>query len=93
MGLPATNENGYRTSSVLPYVEQLVGKLMLVQGLVEDNVHARHAMRLIEALTNAARDYELVLFPEARHMPRNAAHLEYLERKLVEFLNSHLVQA
>jgi dipeptidyl-peptidase 4 len=31
-----------------------------------------------------------VLFPEARHMPRNAAHLEYLERKLVEFLNRHL---
>ncbi len=93
MGLPATNENGYRTSSVLPYVEQLVGKLLLVQGLVDENVHARHTMRLIEALTTAARDYELLLFPEARHMPRNAAHLQYLERKLVEFLNSHLVQA
>jgi dipeptidyl-peptidase-4 len=90
MGLPAINEDGYRTSSVLPYVNQLVGKLMLVQGLVDENVHARHAMRLIEALTTAAKDYELVLFPEARHMPRNPAHLEYLERKLVEFLNRHL---
>jgi dipeptidyl-peptidase-4 len=90
MGLPATNEAGYRTSSVLPYVGLLVGKLMLVQGLVDENVHARHAMRLIEALTTAAQDYELVLFPEARHMPRNPAHLEYLERQLVEFLNQHL---
>jgi dipeptidyl-peptidase 4 len=51
MGLPATNETGYRTSSVVPYVEQLVGKLLLVQGLVDENVHAHHAMRLIEALT------------------------------------------
>jgi dipeptidyl-peptidase 4 len=93
MGLPTTNEVGYRTSSVLPYVEQLVGKLMLVQGLVDENVHARHAMRLIEALTTAAKDYELVLFPEARHMPRNLAHLEYLERQLVEFLNRYLEQA
>jgi dipeptidyl-peptidase 4 len=90
MGLPTTNEAGYWTSSVLPYVGQLVGKLMLVQGMVDENVHARHAMRLIEALTTAARDYELVLFPEARHMPRNPAHLEYLERQLVEFLNQHL---
>jgi dipeptidyl-peptidase 4 len=90
MGLPAINEDGYRTSSVLPYVDQLVGKLMLVQGLVDENVHARHAMRLIEALSTAAKDYELVLFPEARHMPRNTMHLEYLERKLVEFLNRHL---
>ena len=90
MGLPDTNESGYQTSAVLPYVEQLVGKLMLVQGLVDENVHARHAMRLIEALTTAAKDYELVLFPEARHMPRNPSHLEYLERKLVEFLNRYL---
>ena len=90
MGLPSINESGYQTSAVLPYVEQLVGKLMLVQGLVDENVHARHAMRLIEALTSAAKDYELVLFPEARHMPRNPSHLEYLERKLVEFLNRYL---
>ena len=90
MGLPDTNESGYQTSAVLPYVEQMVGKLMLVQGLVDENVHARHAMRLIEALTTAAKDYELVIFPEARHMPRNPSHLEYLERKLVEFLNRYL---
>jgi dipeptidyl-peptidase 4 len=90
MGLPNTNEAGYQTSSVLPYVGQLAGKLMLVQGLVDENVQARHTMRLIEALTTASRDYELVLFPEARHMPRNPAHLEYLERKLVEFLHRNL---
>jgi dipeptidyl aminopeptidase/acylaminoacyl peptidase len=47
-------------------------------------------MRLIEALTTTAKDYELLLFPEARHMPRNPTHLEYLERKLVKFLNRHL---
>src|SRR6266567_4852770 len=92
MGLPATNEAGYLASSVLPYADQLAGKLLLVQGLVDENVHARHTMRLIEALTNAARDYELVLFPEARHMPRNPAHLEYLEHQLVEFLHRHLEQ-
>jgi dipeptidyl-peptidase-4 len=89
-GLPATNEASYLASSVLPYVEKLTDKLMLVQGLVDENVHARHTMRLIEALTTAARDYKLVLFPEARHMPRNPAHLEYLERQLVEFLRRHL---
>ena len=90
MGLPDTNKSGYQTSAVLPYVDQLVGKLLLVQGLVDENVHAQHAMRLIEALTTTAKDYELVLFPEARHMPRNPTHLEYLERKLVKFLNRHL---
>jgi dipeptidyl-peptidase-4 len=90
MGLPTTNAAGYLASSVLPYVGELVGKLLLVHGLVDENVHARHTMRLVEALTAAARDYELLLFPEERHMPRNPADLEYMERRLVEFLRRHL---
>ena len=90
MGAPNTDAMSYRASSVLPEAGRLVGKLLLVHGLVDENVHARHTMRLIEALSAAGRDYQLLLFPEARHMPRNPAHLEYLERRLVEFLRQHL---
>jgi dipeptidyl-peptidase-4 len=90
MGQPTTNANGYMTSSVLPYAEKLKSKLLLVHGLVDENVHARHTIRLVEALATAARDYELILFPEARHMPRNPAHLEYLEQQLTAFLQRHL---
>ncbi len=78
---------------MLPSAGELAGKLLLIHGLVDENVHARHTMRLVEALTTAARDYELALFPEARHMPRHPAHLAYLERQLVEFLRRHLEEA
>jgi dipeptidyl-peptidase-4 len=91
MGSPSTNATGYHTSSVLPYAEKLTGKLLLVSGLVDENVHARHTMRLIEALTTAERDYTLILFPESRHMPRNSAHLVYLERQVTDFLRHHLM--
>ncbi|GHO84679.1 S9 family peptidase [Dictyobacter formicarum] len=90
MGQPGTNATGYTTSSVLPYAEKLAGKLLLVHGLVDENVHARHTMRLAEALATVAGDYELMIFPEARHMPRNPAHLKYQEQRLVEFLHRHL---
>lgn len=90
MGLPDTNAEGYLASSVLPYAGDLAGKLLLVHGLVDENVHARHTMRLVESLAAAERDYELVVFPEARHMPRNPASLEYLESKLAAFLQRHL---
>ena len=90
MRTPASNAEGYAASSVLPYVEQITGRLLLVHGLVDENVHARHSMRLIEALTAAKRDYELLLFPEARHMPRNPADLAYMERRLVDFLRRTL---
>jgi dipeptidyl-peptidase-4 len=90
MGLPASNAAGYEASSVLPYAGELIGKLLLVHGLVDENVHARHTMRLVEALAAAARDYELMLFPESRHMPRQPSYLEYMERRLVEFLRRNL---
>ncbi|HET8842190.1 MAG TPA: DPP IV N-terminal domain-containing protein [Ktedonobacteraceae bacterium] len=92
MGSPIANAEGYFASSVLPDVEKLVGKLMLMHGLVDENVHFRHTTRLIEALTRAARDYEMVLFPEGRHMLRNPASLEYLERRLTGFLHRYLKQ-
>jgi len=90
MGTPAANPEGYRASAVLPHVEALGGDLLIVHGLVDENVHARHSMRLITALIQAAKPYELALFPEERHMPRDPADLAYLERRIAEFLCRHL---
>lgn len=90
MGLLDTNATGYQASSVLPDAGKLAGKLLLVHGLVDENVHARHTMRLVEALSAAGRDYELMLFPESRHMPRDPSYLEYMERRLMEFLRRSL---
>lgn len=90
MGLPTTNAAGYLASSVLSSAEKLASKLLLIHGLVDENVHARHTMRLIEALSAAGRDHELLLFPQARHMPRNPSQLVYLAQRLSEFLSRHL---
>ncbi len=90
MGLPAANPRGYHDSSVLTGVEGLRGKLLLIHGMVDENVHARHTLRLIAALTAADRPYDLALFPAERHMPRDAAGLTYLERRLTEYLRRNL---
>ncbi len=90
MGRPQDNETGYHTGSVLSHVEALRGKLLIIHGMVDENVHLRHTTRLIAALTAANRPYDLVLFPEERHMPRDAHGLEYLERRLTGYLQAHL---
>ena len=66
------------------------GKLLLVHGGIDENVHFRHTARLITALTAAQKSYDLLLFPEERHMPRDAKGLEYQERRLVGFFEEHL---
>ena len=90
MATPQRNAEGYREASLLTHAAQLEGKLLLVHGGIDENVHFRHTARLITALTAANRDYDLLLFPQERHMPRNAAGLEYQERKLAEYFNQHL---
>lgn len=90
MGTPANNSAGYLASSVLPTARDITGHLLLIHGLVDENVHARHTMRLVDALHAAGREYKLVLFPEARHMPRNTPDLTYQARQIVDFLRLHL---
>ncbi len=90
MGLPQENEAGYAQSSVMAHVEGMRGKLLLVHGLIDENVHFRHTARLINALIAADKDYELELFPDERHMPRKLADRVYMERRIFEFLRRNL---
>lgn len=91
MSTPQDNPEGYKEGAVTAHVEGLSGKLLLVHGMVDENVHFRHTARLITALTAAQKPYDLQIFPEERHMPRDAAGLEYMERRLVSYFEEHLL--
>lgn len=90
MGTPTDNPDGYREGSVLTHVGNLSGKLLVVHGLVDENVHFRHTVRLMAALAEAQKDYDVLLFPGERHMPRGARGLEYQERRVIEYLQRHV---
>jgi len=47
MGTPQSNPIGYHDSSVMTHAHNMKGKLMLVHGLIDENVHFRHTARLI----------------------------------------------
>jgi dipeptidyl-peptidase-4 len=90
MGTPQSNPGGYRQGSVLTHAGNLAGHLLVVHGMIDENVQFRHTGRLIVALTQEQKDFELLLFPEERHMPRDQAGLEYQERRVIEFLERHV---
>ena len=90
MGMPEENIAGYEKSSVMSYVSEIEGKLLLVHGLVDENVHFRHTARLINSLNEAGKDYDLLVFPEERHMPRRLKDRAYMERRILEFLQDNV---
>ena len=92
MGTPQNNAEGYREGSLLTHADRLRGELLLIHGGVDENVHFRHTARLITALVAADRDYDLLMFPAERHMPRDQAGLEYQERRVARHFERHLAR-
>jgi hypothetical protein len=57
----------------------------LVHGLIDENVHFRHTARLINALIQNRKRYDLVLFPCERHSPHKLQDRVYLEDRMTDF--------
>ncbi|KAI2495828.1 Dipeptidyl peptidase IV (DPP IV) N-terminal region [Fragilaria crotonensis] len=93
MGLPSDNSSGYRESAVFDHVPNMRGKLMIVHGLIDENVHFRHSARLINRLIANGKDYDLLIFPDERHSPRRLRDRIYMEQRISDFFNAHLGQA
>jgi dipeptidyl-peptidase-4 len=90
MGLPQENQEAYEESSVIAHVPDIRGKLMLVHGLIDENVHFRHTARLVNALIKSRKRYELLLFPDERHSPRSLADRIFMEENIRDFLVENL---
>jgi dipeptidyl-peptidase 4 len=90
MSTPQKNPEGYREGSVLTHAGKLEGKLLVVHGLIDENVHFRHTGRLLTALTAAGKEYDLLFYPEERHMPRDAKGLLDHERRVLGYFERHL---
>jgi dipeptidyl aminopeptidase/acylaminoacyl peptidase len=67
MGLPQDNPDGYNVSSVVRAAGRLHGKLLILHGAIDDNVSLRNTMRLVQALEEANKDFELMIYPSSRH--------------------------
>ncbi len=67
MGLPAEEPLAYRRTSALEAADQLHGRLMLMHGTSDDNVHPQNTIALIDALIDAGKPYDLQLYPGQTH--------------------------
>ncbi|KAK7282566.1 hypothetical protein RIF29_11461 [Crotalaria pallida] len=90
MGLPSENQSGYESGSVMNHVHKLKGRLLLVHGMIDENVHFRHTARLINGLVAAGKPYELIIFPDERHMPRRHRDRVYMEERIWDFIERNL---
>lgn len=87
---PQANPEGYRRSSVLTHAPGLQGRLLLIHGLLDENVHFRHTARLMDVLDRLGKPYELMVLANERHTPRDPEVLAAEEERLAAFFERSL---
>lgn len=93
MGLPEENEEGYRLSNVLSYSKNFpneYNRLLIIHGLMDENVHFSHTAHLINSLVSQGKPYHLNVFPFERHSLRKLYSSEHYEATLLQYLQQHL---
>ncbi len=67
MGVPQENEEAYRLGSPINFADQLQGKLLLVHGSGDDNVHFQNSEALINKLITANKPFTFMDYPNRSH--------------------------
>lgn len=91
MDTPQENPDGYKKSSVLSYVDRYKGFLQIAHGAMDDNVHMQNSIQLINDLQEAKKEFEFMVYPEARHGFGGNKGLHYQNLKN-RFIYKHLLR-
>jgi dipeptidyl aminopeptidase/acylaminoacyl peptidase len=79
---PKENPDGYDKSSVVKAAKNLHGKLLILHGMMDDNVHVQNSVQFVDALQAAGKQFEMMFYPRSRH---GIASPHYLKLEL-EFI-------
>jgi dipeptidyl-peptidase-4 len=91
MQTPQENPSGYDDNSPLNFANQLKGKLLLVHGSGDDNVHFQNSMRFSNALIEANKPFDEAIYPDRTHgIYRGKNTRLHLYNKMTKFIEQNL---
>jgi dipeptidyl-peptidase-4 len=87
---PGQNPEGYKASSVLQAAANLHGKLLLLHGAIDDNVHMANMIQLAYELQKAGKPFEMMVYPKSRHGVTDPLLLKHMRQKMTDFILENL---
>lgn len=83
--------DNYEKQANQVYAKNLKGKLLLAHGAMDDNVPPYNTYLVVEALVKANKDFDLIIFPNARHGYGGASY--YMMRRRWDYFVKNLIGA
>ena len=91
MGLPDDNKEGYKNGSPITFAKNLKGKLQLIHGTADDNVHYQGMAKLVDTLVAHNKPFEMLAYPNRSHSIREGKGTTlHLRTAMTEFLRRNL---
>ena len=87
---PQANPVGYNNSSLQKAAASLGGRLLLIHGLIDDNVHPQNATQFAYELQKSNKQFDLMLYPTARHIVTDDAQLLHMYTMMTDFILKNL---
>ncbi len=90
MDTPQNNPRGYQETSSVLAASQLKGKLLIIHGTYDDNVHPQNTLAFINGLIEHNIQFDLMMYPWRKHGIGDLPARRHLDRMILDFWKRHL---
>lgn len=90
MRTPSENPEGYDTNSPINFTEQLQGKLLLIHGTADDNVHYQNSVDFVTSLVESNVQFDMHFYPNKNHSIYGGNTTFHLYTKMTDFILENL---
>ncbi|MDD2562960.1 MAG: S9 family peptidase, partial [Salinivirgaceae bacterium] len=90
MRTPQENPTGYDSNSPINHVDKLKGKLLIISGTSDDNVHPQNTIEFVEALVQAEKQFEMMMYTNRNHSIYGGKTRMHLYTKILNFYQANL---
>ena len=90
MATPQNNPEGYEKSSVVRAANNFNGKMLLIHGAIDDNVHIQNSIQFIYVLQKAGKQFEFMIYPKSRHGVTDPLLVRHMRELMLRFILENL---
>jgi len=92
MRTPQENPEGYDQNSPIFHADKLKGKLLIIHGTADDNVHVQHSIDFAAALVKENKQFEMQFYPNSNHGIYTGKNTTiHLYTKMTKFIEYNLL--
>ncbi len=92
MLMPQNNPDGYQNSSPRFAAKNLHGKLLLLHGTIDDNVHMQNTIQLAYELQKENKPFRLMVYPKSRHGVADPLLVTHMRSTMMQFIEDTVLK-